>query len=200
MDSNGILLVLQIGATVTDCGAIAKIPLRGHHVRTRRFKTPIYPYLPVADLLQPVKTEIAQSWGCSMLGQVISGATREQSDRGKPGGEVTEQLNRSRQRSCLVRIIHNRRQRAVEIETDRSCLRLRRQPRSMLSQNRLTAVRHDLTPVASPRSPSEKVCREPGRSSTVCSRTETVMGAAGLGRELISTRCSEKLSSTRWPR
>ena len=52
-----------------------------------------------------------------MLGQVIGRATREQGDRCKPGGQVTEQLNRSEQRFCLVRIIDNRRERAIEIET-----------------------------------------------------------------------------------
>ena len=53
-----------------------------------------------------------------MLGQVISRATREQGDRGKPGGQLTEQLNRSGQWSGLIRIIDNRRKRAIEIETD----------------------------------------------------------------------------------
>jgi hypothetical protein len=36
MNGNAILLVLQVGATVTDCGAIVEILLSGHHGRTRR--------------------------------------------------------------------------------------------------------------------------------------------------------------------
>jgi hypothetical protein len=35
MNGNAILLVLQVGATVTDCGAIAEILLSGHYGRTR---------------------------------------------------------------------------------------------------------------------------------------------------------------------
>jgi hypothetical protein len=36
MYGNAILLVLQIGPTVTDCAAIAEILLSGQHGRTRR--------------------------------------------------------------------------------------------------------------------------------------------------------------------
>jgi len=44
--------------------------------------------MPVADLLQPVQPE--HSRGYRMLSQVISWAAREQRDRWKPGGQVTE--------------------------------------------------------------------------------------------------------------
>ena len=46
--------------------------------------------MPVADLLQPVQPEIADSRGCRVLSQVVSRAAREQRDRCKPGGQVTE--------------------------------------------------------------------------------------------------------------
>jgi hypothetical protein len=128
MNGNGILFVLQVGAAVTNCGKISEILLSRHHGRTRRLQPRIYPYATVADLLQPVQPEIAQSRSRRVLGQVISRATREQRDRGKPGSEMTEQFNRSGQRSCLVRIIDNRCEGAVEIKTYSSRLRLRCQP------------------------------------------------------------------------
>ena len=46
MNGNGILLVLQVGAAVTDCGAISEILLSGHYGRTRHLEPPIYPSVP----------------------------------------------------------------------------------------------------------------------------------------------------------
>ena len=69
-----------------------------------------------------------------MLDQVISRAAREQGDRGKPRGQVAEQLNRSGQWSCLIRIIDNRRKRAIEIETDGRRVRMRCQSGGVLGQ------------------------------------------------------------------
>jgi hypothetical protein len=76
-----------------------------------------------------------------MLGQVISRATREQRDRCKPGGQVAEQFNRSGQRPCLVWIIDNWRERAIEIETHGRYVRHCCQSGSVLSQHRLTCGR-----------------------------------------------------------
>jgi hypothetical protein len=36
MNGDRILLVLKVGATVTDCGTIAEILLSGHYGRARR--------------------------------------------------------------------------------------------------------------------------------------------------------------------
>jgi len=72
MNGNAILLVLPVGATVTDCGAIAEILLGCHCGRMRRLEPRIHAYMPVADLLQPVQPE--HSRGYRMLSQVISWA------------------------------------------------------------------------------------------------------------------------------
>ncbi|HEX5383248.1 MAG TPA: hypothetical protein VFW54_01290 [Propionibacteriaceae bacterium] len=66
--------------------------------------------------MKSVQSEVAHSRGSSMLGQIISRATRQQRDRGEPGSQLTEHLYHPGQRSCLVRIIDNWGQRAVEIE------------------------------------------------------------------------------------
>jgi hypothetical protein len=77
-----------------------------------------------------------------MLGQVFSRAAREQGDRGKPGGQVTEQHDRSGQRSCLVRIIDNRRQCAVEVEAQGRRIDVGGHSGSVLSNHHLMSFCH----------------------------------------------------------
>ena len=110
-----------------------------------------------------------------MAGQIVSRATRQQRDRGEPGSQLSKQLYRPGQRSCLVRIIDNWGQRAVEIEAQGGRLRLRRHSGSVLGQYLVGCWRHDWWS-------SEKVCRSPGCKSTVSSRTKTVIGAARYRR------------------
>jgi hypothetical protein len=83
MNGNAILLVLPVGATVTDCGAIAEILLSCHCGRMRRLEPRIHAYMPVADLLQPVQPEIADSRGCRVLSQVVSRAAEESLKSGR---------------------------------------------------------------------------------------------------------------------
>ena len=67
-----------------------------------------------------------------MLGQIISRATRQHRDRDELGSQLSKQLYRPGQRSCLVRIIDNRGQRAVEIEAQSGRLGLRGHSGSVL--------------------------------------------------------------------
>src|SRR4030095_5410253 len=110
-----------------------------------------------------------------MLGQIISRATRQQRDRGEPGSQLTEHLYHPGQRSCLVRIIDNWGQRAVEIEAQSGRLGLRGHSGSVLGQYLVGCWRHDWWS-------SEKVCRSPGCKAAPSSGTKKVMGAAGPGR------------------
>ena len=105
--------------------------------------------------------------------------------------------------------------RAISRETAQRKIRIRpslgRMPHGIARRILLPLVKRQRVNVAStdipgPERPlftpesNEKVCRAPACSSTVCSRTKTVMGAAGPGRELTSIRSAENKRSTRWPR
>ena len=77
-----------------------------------------------------------------MLGQIVSRATRQQRNRSKPGSQLTKQRRRPGQRSCLVRIIDDGGQRAVEIEAQSGRLRLRCHSGSVLGECRVSCCRH----------------------------------------------------------
>jgi len=98
----------------------------------------------------------------------------------------------STQRPGRLRVGDDWAEGTVEVQAEGDLVRPRRQPDGPLGQ--------DSPGAGHGRRSRGNSCSAPGASSTVWSRTRTLMGGAGPGRDLTSRWSSASSTSTRWPR
>ena len=164
----------------------------GLHGRPARLQARVDPDLAVADLLEAVQAQVAHPRRVGVGGQVVGRAPGDQRHGGEASGQRAEQLDHALQRPGRLRVGDDWAEGAVEVQAEGDLVRPRRQPDGPLGQ--------DSPGAGHGRRSRGNSCSAPGASSTVWSRTRTLMGGAGPGRDLTSRWSSASSTSTRWPR